>query len=125
MDLNSITMRCYLLLLSLFLLPSCAVAELTAERNDGQAASKSSGVLITRSSGVPSDSLAVLSNFQSDAELMLLNQIYYNEGVLVLALSREEALELGIAEHLYDKYDRDVKMANAGSNEKRQDEDYR
>ena len=118
-------MRCYLLLLSLFLLPSCAVAELTAERNDGQAASKSSGVLITRSSGVPSVSLAVLSNFQSDAELMLLNQIYYKEGVLVLALSREEALELGIAEHLYDKYDRDVKMANAGSNEKRQDEDYR
>lgn len=118
-------MRCYLLLLSLFLLPSCAVTELTAERNDGQAASKSSGVLITRSSGVPSDSLAVLSNFQSDAELMLLNQIYYKEGVLVLALSREEALELGIAEHLYDKYDRDVKMANAGSNEKRQDEDYR
>ena len=82
-------------------------------------------MLITRSSGVPSDSLAVLSNFQSDAELMLLNQIYYKEGVLVLALSREEALELGIAEHLYDKYDRDVKMANAGSNEKRQDEDYR
>lgn len=113
------------MLLSLFLLPSCAVTELTAERNDGQAASKSSGVLITRSSGVPSDSLAVLSNFQSDAELMLLNQIYYKEGVLVLALSREEALELGIAEHLYDKYDRDVKMANAGSNEKRQDEDYR
>lgn len=125
MDLNLITMRCYLLLLSLFLLPSCAVAELTAERNDGQAASKSSGVLITRSSDVPSDSLAVLSNFQSDAELMLLNQIYYKEGVLVLALSREEALELGIAEHLYDKYDREIKMANAGSNEKRQDEDYR
>ncbi len=118
-------MRCYLLLLSLFLLPSCAVAELTAERNDGQAASKSSGVLITRSSDVPSDSLAVLSNFQSDAELMLLNQIYYKEGVLVLALSREEALELGIAEHLYDKYDRDVKMANAGQDEKRQEQDSR
>mgnify|MGYP001036422124 FL=1 len=118
-------MRYYLLLLSLFLLPSCAVAELTAERNDGQAASKTSGVLITRSSGVPSDSLAVLSNFQSDAELMLLNQIYYKDGVLVLALSREEALELGIAEHLYDKYERDVKMANAGQDEKRQEQDSR
>ncbi len=117
MDLNLITMRYYLLLLSLFLLPSCAVAELTAERNDGQAASKTSGV--------PSDSLAVLSNFQSDAELMLLNQIYYKDGVLVLALSREEALELGIAEHLYDKYERDVKMANAGQDAKRQEQDSR
>ncbi len=118
-------MKHVLLLFVTFSLLSCAVAELTAEKNDEQTASKPSGMLMTRSSGVPADSLAVLSRFQSDAELMLLNQIYYKEGVLVLALSREEALELGIAEHLYDKYDREIKMANASPNEKRQGQDSR
>lgn len=99
-------------LLPVLLLSSCAVAELVAETGKEDVRQERPGMLRTRSSGATSDSLSVLSRLQSDVELMLLDQIYCDGGVLVLALSREDALDLGIPEELYDKYDREVKAGN-------------
>lgn len=105
-------MRGYVLLSMLFL-SSCAVAELTAEAGKDEVRQEKPGMLRTRSSGgVRADSLAVLSTLQSDTELMLLNQIWYKDGMLVLAICREDALDLGVPEDLYDRYAGEINRAN-------------
>lgn len=104
-------MKGYVLLFALFL-SSCAVAELAAEDERESGRGERPGMLRTKSGGAGTDSLAVLSTLQSDTELMLLNQIYYKDGRLVLALCREEAVDLGVPEDLYDRYAAEINRAN-------------
>ena len=84
-------MKYYLVLSLSMLVASCAVTELTAETEQKNEKQERAGMLRTKSNGGTADSLSLLSKFQSDVELMLLNQIHYRNGQLVLALSREDA----------------------------------
>jgi len=105
-------MKRYLLVLSTSLiLAACAVTELTAEQEQGIKSSTPK----TRSNGMLADTLSILSSVQSDAEIMLIN-LYYKEGNIILALSKEDAIDLGIPEELYDKYSDEIRQVNESGN---------
>ncbi len=106
-------MKYYLVLSLSMLVASCAVTELTAETEQKNEKQERAGMLRTKSNGGTADSLSLLSKFQSDVELMLLNQIHYRNGQLVLALSREDAADIGISGELYDKYYNEIKKTNS------------
>lgn len=89
---------------------SCSMAELTPAQIQNEL--KNPSGYLTRSSGIPVDSLSSLVRMQSDKDLMLLDQIWFKDGAFVLALSREDASLLGISEEMYDKYARYVEKAN-------------
>ncbi|MCM1176534.1 MAG: hypothetical protein NC115_06050 [Bacteroidales bacterium] len=101
-------MKLYYLLPAL-LLSGCVVAEMTAEQEQPQ---QRRGLPQTRSAGAITDTAAVMSFLQSDTELMLISQIYYKDGVMIIALSKEDALDLGIPEDMYDKYCEEIRQVN-------------
>lgn len=79
--------------------------------NDGKRTFKS---LMTRSVAPKSiDSLRMISLFQSNFDNMIMNQIIMKDSVLVLAISSEEATDLGIPQEMYNRYVDYVSRLNA------------
>ena len=50
------------------------------------------------------DSLKILSIAQSDVNTMMMNQVCQKDGIFILAISRTDALSLGVSDELYDYY---------------------
>ena len=53
-----------------------------------------------------------LSNIQQNKDHLMLSVIYLHEGVYALGLTREQAMEMGITDEMYSKYEGIVEEMN-------------
>lgn len=63
-------------------------------------------IMHSRTSGtvVQMDSLKMVSIAQSDLNTMMMNQICQKDSIFILAISRTDAISLGVSDELYDHY---------------------
>lgn len=63
-------------------------------------------IMLSKANGgiMQTDSLKMLSTAQSDLNTMMMNQICSKDSCFILAISRADALSIGVSDELYEHY---------------------
>lgn len=98
------------------MLNACSLEEIQPDSVENISNSQVKDELVTRSSISDRDSVKmyrIISIIQADPNILLSKYTIYENGVFLLSLSRDNAIQLGISETKYSEYLKYIKDLNS------------